>query len=109
MAAAETPSEAARRKAGIPLSAGRAPTIPVLAFGMALGVFFVVSYILCVLGYLLFPNLPIEHAALAIILPGFTLLSWPSFFLGLVESFGWGCYVALIFGPLFNFFVARIK
>lgn len=81
--------------------------IPVLALGMALSLSLVISYVLCVLGYLFFPNVPIEHTALALFLPGFTLLSWPSFFLGLVESFGWGWYVALVFGPIYNFFAAR--
>jgi hypothetical protein len=27
--------------------------------------------------------------------------------LGLVESFAWGWYVSLIFGPLYNFFAIR--
>jgi 2TM family of unknown function (DUF5676) len=81
--------------------------IPVLALGLALSLSLVISYVLCVLGYLFFPSVPIEHTALAIFLPGFTLLSWPSFFLGLLESFGWGWYVALVFGPLYNFFAAR--
>lgn len=86
-----------------------APRIPVLALGMALGCFLAISYVLCVLGYLLFPGLPIEHAALAIFLPGFTLLSWSSFLLGLAESFIWGWYVALVLGPLYNFFVHRLE
>jgi hypothetical protein len=43
------------------------------------------------------------------LLPGFTWLTWPSFLLGVVESFVYGWYVALIFGPLFNFFAARFK
>ena len=81
--------------------------IPVIALGMALSLSLAISYVLCVLGYLFFPNVPIEHTALAIFLPGFTLLSWSSFFLGLVESFGWGWYVALVFGPIYNFFAAR--
>jgi hypothetical protein len=47
-------------------------------------------------------------AELAVILPpGFTWLNWPSFFLGLVETFAYGWYVALVFGPLYNFFAAR--
>jgi hypothetical protein len=41
------------------------------------------------------------------LLPGFTWLTWPSFFLGLVETFVFGWYVALVFGPLYNFFAAR--
>ena len=94
-------------RGGIPLATHGPRTIPVLALGMALSLFLVVSYVLCVIGYLLFPGLPIDHAALAIFLPGFELLSWPTFLLGLVESFAWGWYVTLIFGPLYNFFAAR--
>jgi hypothetical protein len=93
--------------AGIPLPIRPTRTIPVLALGMALSMFLAISYVLCVLGYLFLPILPISHSALSIFLPGFTLLSWPSFFLGLAESFGWGWYVALIFGPLYNAFAGR--
>lgn len=85
----------------------RAHVIPVLALGMALSLFLAISYVLCVLGYAFWPNLPIEHSALSIFLPGFTLLTWTSFILGLVESVGWGWYIALIFAPLYNFFACR--
>jgi hypothetical protein len=44
---------------------------------------------------------------LTLFLPGFELLNWRSFFIGLAESFGYGWYVALIFGPLYNFFALR--
>ena len=81
--------------------------IPVFSFGLSLSLFLAISYIFCVVGYVLFPGLPISHSSLAIFLPGFELLSWRAFFLGLVESLGWGWYVALIFGLLFNFFVSR--
>jgi uncharacterized protein DUF5676 len=82
-------------------------TIPVIAFGLSLSLFFVISYVICVIGYLLFPSLPINHAALEIFLPGFQLLTWASFCIGLIESFAYGWYIALIFGPLYNFFVTR--
>jgi hypothetical protein len=95
-------------KAGVPLPIRHAPSIPVLALGAGLSAFLMISYTLCVVGYLLFPALPINHAALAIFLPGFELLNWSTFVLGVVESFLWGWYVALIFGPLFNFFAARL-
>ena len=101
-------ASATERVGGVPLPQYPAHTIPVLALGMGLSLFLVFSYVLCVLGYLFWPSLPIQHSALSIFLPGFTLLSWPSFFLGLVESFGWGWYVALVFGPLYNFFVGRL-
>jgi hypothetical protein len=82
-------------------------TIPVFALGMALSLFLVISYVLCVLFYLLFPDLVLNHAVLVLFLPGFKLLTWPSFILGGIESFGYGWYAALIFGPLYNFFVLR--
>lgn len=78
--------------------------IPVFALGMALSIFLAISFILCVAGYLLLPDLPVNHALLAV-LPGVEPLRWPGFFVGLVESLAWGWYVALIFGPLYNVFV----
>ena len=89
------------------LSVHHAKLLPVLALGMALSLSLVITYVLCVIGYLAFPSLPIEHSALSIFLPGFSLLSWSSFFLGFVEAFGWGWYVALVFGPIYNFFAAK--
>ena len=83
------------------------PLIPVIPFGMSLSLFFVIGYVACVGFYLLFPGLLQGHALLSLLLPGFKLLDWPNFFLGLAESFGFGWYIALIFGPLFNFFAGR--
>lgn len=83
------------------------PTIPVIAFGMALSAFLAVSFGLCVLGYLVAPGLPVAHATLSLFLPGFELLSWASFGLGQVESIAWGWYVAIVFAPLYNFAVRK--
>jgi len=55
-------------------------TVPIVVFGLSLSSFLMISYVLCIIGYLLFPGLPIAHSGLIIFLPGFTLLSWPSFF-----------------------------
>jgi len=44
---------------------------------------------------------------LSLSLPGFELLSWSTFVLGLIESFIWGWFIALIFTPLFNYFSRR--
>ncbi len=41
------------------------------------------------------------------LLPGFTWLSGRNVFLGLVERFACGWYVALVFAPLYNLFAAR--
>ena len=91
---------------GTPRQSHSDRTIPVMALGMALSLFLVISYLICVTTYFI-PGLPISHAMLTLFLPGFELLTWRSFILGLVESFAWGWYVALIFGPLYNFFVLR--
>ncbi len=91
-----------------PAPAHAAPhLIPVVSLGLSLSLFLAISYTLCIVGYVLFPGLPISHSSLAIFLPGFELLSWRTFVLGLVESLAWGWYFALIFGPLYNFFVSR--
>lgn len=85
----------------------RPALIPVITLGLALSLFLALSYVLCILGYLLLPGFPVQHSALAIFLPGFRLLTWKTFFLGLGESVGWGWYIALVFGPLYNFIVSR--
>ncbi len=85
----------------------RAPVcLPVFALGMSLGLFLALTFVLCVGFDLLFPGQAMYENWFRL-LPGFTWLSWPSFFLGLAESFAYGWYVALVFGPLYNFFVTR--
>src|SRR5262249_62110043 len=97
-----------RREIAMSTSSRGAAYVPVVAFGLILSLFFVIFYVICIIGYLVFPGLPIKHEAPGIFLPGFSLLSWSTFFLGLVESFIWGWYIALIFGPLFHFFARRV-
>jgi hypothetical protein len=82
--------------------------LPIFALGKALSLFLVVSYLICITTYLI-PGLPLSHGMLTILLPEFEQLSWQKFFLGLGESFAWGWYVALIFGPLYNFFALRSR
>ncbi len=84
-----------------------APRLPILPLGLSLGIFLAITFVLCVGFDLLFPGMAMYQTWLKL-LPGFTWLSWPSFFLGLVESFAYGWYVALVFGPLYNFFVTRL-
>lgn len=81
--------------------------IPLAVLGNALSLFLATSFVICILGYLLVPSLPIAHEALPIFLPGFELLSWPDFLLGLAESYLWGWYIALGAGWSYNFFAAR--
>jgi len=80
--------------------------ISLLAVGHATSLLLMISFILCVGFDLLFP----EHAMYQVwqkLLPGFEWLSWKSFFLGAIESYGYGWYVALIWVPIYNFTVSR--
>lgn len=96
----------ARVPLGVRLGSRTAPRLPVAALGLSLGLFLMVTYVLCV-GYdLLFPGLAMSGTWLRL-LPGATSLGWGSFPPGLAESFAYGWYVALVFGPLFNLFSAR--
>lgn len=84
------------------------PGISLVAVGHASSLFLAITFSLCVAFDLLFP----EHAmyqAWQKLLPGFEWLSWRSFFLGLVESYGYGWYFALVWVPLYNVFSARRK
>ena len=62
---------------------GQAASIRIVTLGLSLSVFFVISYVICIAGYLLLPGFPVQHEALSIFLPGFKtsdlakLLSWP--------------------------------
>lgn len=77
------------------------------AWTMALGCFLAVSFIFCVVGGLIAPGLPIKHVTLEAVLPGFVWISPGAFLLGLVESFLFGAYAAIVFVPLHNAFARR--
>ena len=93
---------------GVRSDAKATATISIMILGLSLSVFFVISYLICISGYLLLPAWPVQHAALSIFLPAFELLSWRSFCLGMAESFVWGWYIALVFAPLYNLFSRRV-
>jgi hypothetical protein len=80
--------------------------VPIVALGMALGTLLAVTFALCVGFDLIWPQLAMYETWIRL-LPGVTWLSWPSFLLGLVESFGYGWFAALIFAPIYNLFAAR--
>ena len=70
---------------------------------LSLGVFFDVSFVLCVLWGLALPQFH-TNWLLEGILPRFKWLSPQSIVLGLVEAFFYGVYIAVVFVPLFNHF-----
>ncbi len=89
-------------------STAAARTVPIAAFGLGLGIFFAFTFAVCILGYLAWPNSPVQHASLGMFLPGFTLLSWRNFSAGLAESLIWGWYIAVVFGSIYNFVARRL-
>jgi hypothetical protein len=82
--------------------------IAIVPLGLTLGFFFVITYVLCVI-YGLLGFQQGMHQLLFQIIPGFTWITWPSFFIGLFWTFVSGWYIALVFAPLFNFFTARMQ
>ena len=84
---------------------GRLAIVPL---GLSLGSFLVITYVLCVL-FGLFVSDRGMHQLMAQMLPGFTWITWPSFFVGAIWSFVFGWYAAVVFAPLFNFFAARTQ
>jgi hypothetical protein len=82
--------------------------MPVFALGMSLALFLALTFLVCVVFDLWFPQYAM-YPAWQRLLPGFTWLTWRSFFIGLVESFAYGWYIALVFGPMYNFFAARAR
>ena len=102
---AESLRASEHRRPETPLAASPAVRLPVIPLGLGLSLFFTITYVLCVVFDLLYPEQAMYQTWLRL-LPGFTWLTWPSFLLGLVESFAYGWYVALIFGPLFNLFAS---
>lgn len=70
----------------------------------SLGIFFAISFVLCVLyGLVVPPRLHGMSAFLEAVLPAFKWLTFGGFVLGLVESFLYGVYVGIVFVPIYNF------
>lgn len=83
----------------------RTGRIAIAPLGMAIGTFLVATYILCVLYGLLVSD-PGMHRLLSDLMPGFSWITWPSFFIGLAWAFVFGWYTAVVFAPVYNFFIA---
>jgi hypothetical protein len=66
---------------------------------------FQVVYVLCVLLWLVFPELE-GHAILAVLFPGFELLTVGSFIYGLIASMIYGWIAAVVFVFFYNLWPA---
>ncbi len=72
-----------------------------------LAVFSAVVFTLDVLAGVLFPNWWVMQNLYELLLPGYTFISWGTYFLGLVEIFTAGWLTAVLFVPIWNFFALR--
>lgn len=81
--------------------------IHIKALGWALGLLLAITFVLDIIGGLLFPNVWTMYRAWELVLPGFTWLSGGTFIYGLIASFVAGWYIAIVFGVLYNYFVGR--
>lgn len=79
----------------------------VISAGSALSLFFLLTYALVVVGYLVDPHLPLARALMQAFIPGATQMSASDMFGGAIFAFAWGWYIAVVGVPLYNFFLAR--
>ncbi len=80
-------------------------TISLAAVGHATSLFLLLTFTLCVVFDLLFPG----HAMFRVwqdLLPGFEWISVKDFILGLIWSYSYGWYFALIWVPIYNYFIS---
>ncbi len=89
-----------------PIHEKTASRLSISVLGNSLGLFFAITFALCVLFDIILPGYAMNQAW-AVFFPGFVWLTWSGFIIGLVESFLYGWYAAIILVPIYNFFTAR--
>lgn len=80
--------------------------VSLIAVGHATSIFLAFTFALCVGFDLVFAQHAMYEAWQKLV-PGFVWLSWKSFLIGLLETYGYGWYFALIWVPLYNLFAIR--
>lgn len=75
--------------------------LSIKAVGHATSLLFGITYTLCIIFDLAFPQYAM-YSAWQIFLPGFNWISWSSYFIGLLETYLYGWYFALIWTVLIN-------
>lgn len=81
-------------------------SISLTAVGHATSLVLAISFTLCVGFDILFPQYAM-YEVWQKLLPGFKFISFGSFFLGLIETYAYGWYFALIWVPIYNLTLAR--
>lgn len=81
--------------------------LPFWPIAWTLAIFAAVIFAFDVLLAVLFPDWWVMQKIYEVMMPGFTFISWGTFFLGLLEAFVGGIWVAVLFVPIYNFFARR--
>jgi len=81
-------------------------SVHLVALGNSASLFLALTYAFCFAFDLAFPQWAMFDAWRRLF-PGFTGLDLRSFFVGLVEAYGYGWYFALVWAPLYNYFSAQ--
>lgn len=79
--------------------------LSIIAVGHATSLTLAITFSICVVFDLLLPDMAMYQVWIKL-LPGFEWIMWGSYLLGLVESYGYGWYFALVWVLLYNVFVA---
>ncbi|KAA8981966.1 DUF5676 family membrane protein [Halospina sp. K52047b] len=79
-------------------------SLRIAALGNSLSLLLAITYLLCVGFGMLAPEALRMYEAWAPLLPGFEWLTWSGFFIGLVEAYLYGWYLAVVFVPLYRWF-----
>lgn len=77
--------------------------LSISSVGMSLGLFLAITFTFCVAFDLLFPAYAM-NSSWGALLPGFEWLSLASFIIGLIQTFLYGWYIAIVFVPIYNWF-----
>jgi hypothetical protein len=75
--------------------------------GNSLSLLLLISYLLCVGFGLLMPESMQMYRAWEPLLPGFEWLTVTGFFVGAIEAYLYGWYIAVVFVPLYRWFTGK--
>jgi len=78
--------------------------LPLWPIAWTLGTFAAAIFAFDILLGVLFPDWWVMQKIYEVLMPGFKFISWGAFFLGLLQAFVGGFWVAVLFVPIYNFF-----
>lgn len=79
----------------------------IMSVGSALSLFFLLTYVLVVIAYLVDPHMPMTQALIHAYIPGSAAPTRGQLFEGAIYAFAWAWYIAVVGVPLYNYSLAR--